>query len=61
MKCFKCDSKYLSINSKRIRELAKGSPSKGKNKKFVEIKVTEVSCRSCLSTEFKYEEIGDRK
>lgn len=61
MACFKCGSKYTSIFTKVIRELAKGSPTKGKNKKYIETKVTEVFCRDCHSTEFKYEEVGGRK
>ena len=54
MSCFKCGSNYTSIRFYRIRELAKGSPSKGKNKKYVEIEVKEVLCKDCSSKEMSY-------
>ncbi|EFV9058482.1 hypothetical protein GE321_00610 [Shigella sonnei] len=61
MKCFKCESTLLHLDSKVIRELAKGSPTKGKNKKFVEIKVIGIHCSECKSCSFLYEEHGGRK
>lgn len=57
MPCFKCESKYISIRYYKMRELAKGSPSKGKNKKYVEIEVKEVFCKDCNSKEMSYTDI----
>lgn len=61
MKCYRCDSTHTGSWSHVIRELAKGSPTRGKNMKFVETKVTEVFCRDCHSKSFTYEELGGKK
>lgn len=39
-----------------IRELAKGSPTRGKNVQYVEVLVKEVFCKDCQSKELVYEE-----
>ena len=36
------------------RELAKGSPKRGKNKKWIEVQVREVKCKDCQTTELTY-------
>lgn len=60
MACFKCGSNYMASRTYTMRELAKGSPSKGKNKKYVEVEVKEVYCRDCQSKELTYRDLGKR-
>lgn len=54
MKCFKCGSTYVAMRRYTINELAKGSPTRGKNKKYKEVKVTEIKCKECQSSEMTY-------
>ncbi|BEH83362.1 hypothetical protein [Escherichia phage phiEc_1] len=61
VKCSKCEGTNLHLSNKVIRELAKGSPTKGKNKRFTNVRVYTAICKDCLTTECHYEEIGERK
>ncbi|AHI60836.1 hypothetical protein CH16_gp059 [Escherichia phage KBNP1711] len=61
MKCSKCEGTNLNLSSKVISELAKGSPTKGKNKKFINVRVYTTTCKDCRTSVFNYEELGERK
>lgn len=58
MPCFKCGSKYLHISKTKIRELAKGSPTRGKKVKWVSVECTKVQCLDCQSAEMTYRELS---
>lgn len=57
MACFKCKSNHLGSRSYLLRELDSNSPSRGKNKKYITLKVKEVFCKDCFSKEMSYEGI----
>lgn len=54
MACFKCNSTYLCHRRYEIKELKKGSPTRGKNKEYVTIKVKEIKCKDCQATSLEY-------
>lgn len=54
MACFKCGSKYTALRLYEIRELKKGSPTRGKNKEYITIKVKEEKCSECQSSAMEY-------
>ncbi|WHS68325.1 hypothetical protein [Salmonella phage PKM.Hi.22.6] len=54
MRCPTCSGIELNISYTKIRELKKGSPSRGKNKQYVEITVKKTRCNECQSTEMEY-------
>lgn len=54
MPCFKCNSNHLVVRKYTLTELANGSPTRGKNKKFTTVKVMSVQCKDCQSGEAVY-------
>ena len=54
MSCFKCGSDLQALYKYQIQELAKGSPTRGKNVKWVTVKVTELKCNECQSSMMTY-------
>jgi hypothetical protein len=54
MKCSKCNDTTMSVRYYTRRELAKGSPSRGKNRKWNEVKIKELRCSNCQTVELTY-------
>lgn len=54
MACFKCGSINQGIRYYTMKELKKGSPSRGKNKEYVEVKVKHTFCKDCQSATMEY-------
>lgn len=54
MSCFKCGSHYVIIRKYEMKELAKGSPSRGKKMQWVTVKVKQEICKDCGSAEMTY-------
>lgn len=54
MLCFKCEGNHLVIRKYTLLELKKGSPTRGKNKEFITVKVKHIHCKDCQSSEMEY-------
>lgn len=57
MACFKCGSTYLIKRIYTFKELAPGSPSRGKKVKWVPVESTQIICKDCGSCEATYREL----
>lgn len=62
MSCSSCKSNYVNISKYEIKEVASGSPSRGKNMIFDTFSVKHIRCLDCQTQEAFYQkkEIGKR-
>lgn len=56
MACFSCGSKYVNITHHKMKELAKGSPTRGKKVVWVDREYKQLTCMDCKSGEIIYKD-----
>jgi len=54
MKCFSCSSPQVNLRYYSMQELKKGSPTRGKNKEYVTVKVKHATCKVCQAQSAEY-------